>query len=389
VSTIFQKWVPVTDGFGYSGDGSGLTYTGKWWAPYTADTLTKARALIDFKDRFNASASATDVTPDPAYPYKRQIEHSLIPMLTAQRMKIAPSSDFAPNVMDTVSGTSADGLWIDDAHASNIIENADTCMVHVEWMIRPVNTWGVNCAYMSVNGTAEFLEMDAVQVGYCMQDTRTGTGFPKDTPGQEGISVVTGATPYPTPADIYVELQPLAKGHPLVEPRDVITIEYPWVDASLVNHQQMRRLRGAVNYYDISIYQAGTLLYEGSDVDPVVSPLGYPGYRVVHHFVAKNRDYNLVPVMPKQVPAGSVTWRHLAWGWATMRPPMVRSEGGTGYQPGGQDYPSLPLDNKYSSDQNRIYRYGIFWDGTPNSLFFYGFAPGAPEADPPVNPFPF
>jgi len=386
MSTIFEGWIPVTDGFGYSGEGASLTYSGKWAAPYTATTLTQARSLIDFKYRFAAAATATTGDPDPDYSFKEQIEHSLVPMLTAQRFSILPNNDFAPNSMDSVTGNSADGLWHGNDNAKNTIDNPATCVVTIEWMLKPVNSWGVNCAFMSVNGTGEFQEMGANRVGYCLQDTRTGTGNPKDIPGKDGISVVTGATPTSYTAWDYVVLNPLEKGHPIIEPRDVITIEYPWVDAALVNQGRMRGLRGKINLHDISIYPAGTLLYEGSDVESSVSPLGNLGFRVTHHFVAKDKDFNLVPIAPAAVPSGSTDWGKLAWGWATIRPPMVEHEEATGTQPKGQ-YPSLSLDNKYSSWRNRVYQYADFWASGVPDLFFYGFAPDAPTAFPAVNPY--
>lgn len=386
MSTIFENWIPVTNGFGYSGEGGSLTYTGTWVAPYTADTLTKARTLIDFKARFAAAATATTGTPDPAYAYKKQIVHSLVPMLTAQRFSITPNNDVAMNSVDSITGNSTDGIWYGDALAQNTIDNPATCTIKVEWLIKPVNSWGINCAFKTVNGTGEFQELGANRVGYCPQDTRTGSGNPKDIPGKDGISIITGATPTGfTPWD-YVKLEPIAKGHPYVEPRDVISIEYPWVDATLVNLGRMRSLRGKINLHDISVYQAGTLLYEGSDVESAVSPLGYLGYRIVHHFVAKDKDFNLIPIAPEDVPSSGVAWGKLAWGWATLRPPMVQHAGGTGTQPAGL-YPSLALDNKYSSYRNRAYQYADFWASGVPDLFFYGFAPDAPTAFPAVNPY--
>lgn len=386
MSVIFNGWIPVTNGFGYSGDGASFTYSGKWIAPYTTDTLLKARSLIDFKARFAAAATATTGTPDPAYAYKKQVEHSLLPMLTAQRMSIVPNNDFTANSLDTLTGNSTDGIWYGDAQAQNTIDNAATCVVAIEWMIKPVNPWGINCAYVSVNGTGEFQEIGANRVGYCLQDTRTGSGNPLDTPGKVGISVVTGATPKPFAEWDYVWLNPLEKGHPLVEPRDVITIEFPWVDAALVNQGRLRTLRGKINLRDVSIYPAGSLLYEGSDIESSVSPLGNLGYRVVHHLVAKEKDFNLIPIAPEQIPSGATAWGKLAWGWATLRPPMVQSSGGSGIQDAGQ-YPSLPLDNKYSSYHNRVYQYANFWQAGVPDLFFYGFAPDAPTAFPAVNPW--
>ena len=199
---IFPLWIPHTDGFGYSGEANTLTYSGRWRAPYTTETLTFARNLIDPAGRFLASANATLGTPSPTYPFKEQIEHSLIPSLTAQRMSIKPLNDFAPNVMDSVSGNSGDGIWTSNATSQNIIQNAGNCIVDVEWMLKPINSFGINCAYVSVNGTGEFQEMGADRTGYFIQDTRrysgsniTASTWPLDTPGKSGIDVITQFTP--------------------------------------------------------------------------------------------------------------------------------------------------------------------------------------------------
>lgn len=398
MSTIFQNWIPHTEGFGYSGEANTLTYSGRWRAPYTTDTLLKARNLIDPKLRFAAAAAATSGTPSPAYDYKTQIEHSLIPQLTSQRMSIKPVSGFAPNAMDSVSGNSADGIWNGNSTASNTIQNAGTCIVDVEWMLKPVNSFGINCAYVSVNGTGEFQEMGADRTGYCIQDTRTGTvsniTYPLDTPGRSGISVITASTPANTstwtdPNWSYLQLYPLSKGQTLIEPKDTITIEFPWVDASLVNLTLMRSLRGKINLHDTVQWPAGSLLYEGSDVESAISPLGYMGYKITHHFTARDRDWNLIPITPAATSnsTSNITWKQTSYGWATYRPPMATSNGSNStLQPAGM-YPNLTLTNSYDSYLNRVYQYADFWTSAAATLFFYGFDPAAVWASPTVNPY--
>lgn len=398
---IFPLWIPHTDGFGYSGEANTLTYSGRWRAPYTTETLTFARNLIDPAGRFLASANATVGTPSPAYPFKEQIEHSLIPSLTAQRMSIKPLNDFAPNVMDSVSGNSGDGIWTSNATSQNIIQNAGNCIVDVEWMLKPINSFGINCAYVSVNGTGEFQEMGADRTGYFIQDTRRYTGsnitastWPLDTPGKSGIDVITQFTPANTTTWAnstwsYLPMYPLSKGQTLIEPKDSITIEYPWVEASRVNLSLMRSLRGKINLHDLVQWPAGSLLYEGSDVESAISPLGILGYKITHHFTAKDRDWNLIPITPSATSntTSNVTWKQTSYGWATYRPPMLTSNGP---DPAGQPpglYPNLYTTNNYDSYLNRVYQYADFWTSAASTLFFYGFDPNASWATPAVWPY--
>jgi hypothetical protein len=388
MSTIFQGWVPHTDGFGYTGEANTLTYSGRWRAPYTTDTLVKARELIDPKKRFAAAAAGSST-----YDFKTQIEHSLIPYLTAQRMSLRPLNGFAPNVMDSVTGNSADGLWSGNSTASNTLQNAEYCVVDVEWMLKPVNSFGINCSYVSVNGAGEFQEMGSDRTGYCIQDTRTGTGLPLDTPGRGGISVITACTPANVSSwsnsTQYLQLYPLSKGQTLIEPKDTVTIEYPWVDASLVNLTLMRSLRGKINLHDTVQWPAGSLLYEGSDVESAISPLGNLGYKITHHFTAKDRDWNLIPITPSATAntTSNITWKQTTYGWATFKPPMATSNGSyTPGQPAGL-YPNLTLTNNYDSYLNRVYQYADFWTSAAGTLFYYGFDPAAAAASPAVNPY--
>jgi len=398
---IFDGWIPHTDGFGYSGEANTLTYSGRWRAPYSTLTLTQARNLIDPAGRFLAAANATIGTPSPAYSYKEQIEHSLVAGLTAQRMTIKPLNDFNPYSMDTISGNSNDGLWTSNATAQNIIQNAGNCIVDVEWMLKPVNCFGINCAYVSVNGTGEFQEMGADRTGYFIQDSRryggsniTSSTWPLDTPGKSGIDVITTHTPnnqttWANSTWSYLPIYPLSKGQTLIEPKDSITIEYPWVASSRVNLSLMRSLRGKINLHDTVQWPAGSLLYEGSDVESAISPLGIMGYKITHHFTAKDRDWNLIPITPSSTANSTIniSWRDTSYGWATYRPPMLT---GNGSDPSGQPpglYPNLYTTNNYDSYLNRVYQYADFWTSSVSTLFYYGFDPSATWATPAIWPY--
>lgn len=397
---IFPLWTPHTDGFGYSGEANTLTYSGRWRAPYSTDTLTQARNLIDPAGRFMAAANATLSVPSPSYSYKEQIEHSLITNLTAQRMTIKPLNDYNPYSVDSVSGNSNDGIWTSNATSQNIIQNAGSCIVDVEWMLKPINCFGINCAYVSVNGTGEFQEMGADRTGYTIQDTRTSSGnitsstYPIDTPGKIGIDVITANTPSNTTSWSnatwsYLQLYPLSKGQTLIEPKDSITIEYPWVASSRVNLSLMRSLRGKINLHDTVQWPAGSLLYEGSDVESAISPLGIMGYKITHHFTAKDRDWNLIPITPSATSnsTSNITWKQTSYGWATYRPPTMTSNGSNStLQPAGI-YPNLTLTNAYDSYLNRVYQYADFWTSATATLFYYGFDPAATWASPAVWPY--
>lgn len=395
---IFANWVPLTDGFGYSGQGNELRYTGRWLAPYSSDTLQQALNLIDFKGRFAAAANATNSTLSPDYLYKEQIEQTLLNNLTSQRMSIKPCNGYAPISVDK-NNMSTDGQWNGQANATNIIQNAYLATIDVEWMLKPINVFGLNCCYVSVQGTGEFNEMGSDRTCWVKQDTRTGIGYPLDTPGRAGISVITGNTvanntQWPDPNWSYLPTQNLAKGYTLVEPKDTVTIEYPWVDASLVNLQAMRDLRGSINLNDVLQWPAGTLLYESSDVESALSPLGTPGFKVVHHFTARDVDWNLIPIIPPAIPIANATmnttWSQISYGWATYKPPLANyNQTNVNLEPSGV-YPNLVVNNLYSNYQNRVYQYKKFYTNTTGEgssvLFFYGFDPQALWYTPPVNP---
>lgn len=390
MAALFPEWVPITDGIGYTGELNNLGYTGQWKAYYTAENLNRALQLVDPKERFAAA-----LTGAATYPYKEQIEQSYLPLLTSQRMSIKPLDGFSPNVM--AQGVSVDGYWGGQANATNVIQNAMYCQINVEWMLRPINAFGVNCCFINIQGNGEFIEMGTDRTTYTYQVTSNGTANGDDLPGRGGISVITANTPANFTANQYVPLINLAKGQSFVEPKDTVTIEYPWVDQDLVDLQKMRALRGKINLNDVLQWYAGTLLYEGSDVDTAVSPLGHMGYKITHHFTARNIDWNLIPVMPVGTPPNTANgdWNALAYGWATYKPPMMTSNTSNGPQPAGM-YPNLPIDNKFNSWKNRLYQYTPYysWTGTSmkywavSDLFYYGFDAGSAWYTPPVNPLP-
>ena len=371
MSTIFQGWVPHTEGFGYNFESNNISYTGRWQAPYTSATINQALNLIDPKTRYAAELSGS-----ADYPYKKQIEQTLIPWLTSQRASLKPCDGFAPNSMS--SGVSTDGLWAGDATAQNTIENAPYCIVDVEWMMKPVNSFGFNAAFVSVNGTADFQEMGTNQTGYVKQLLNAA-----ERPGGTGQEIKVAST---TSNLTLPSFMPLTKGVTRIEPKDTVTIEYPWVDYNLVNLQAMRSLRGRVNLNDVLQWYAGTLLYEGSDVESAISPLGSYGYKITHHFTARAIDWNLIPIVPETTAntTSDQSWNDYAYGWATYKPKMDAN------QTNNTTYPNLTAGNAYSSWKNRIYTYNQFFAKTGQTvssvLFYYGFNPGASWYNPPVNP---
>lgn len=389
---IFPEWIPLTDGFGYTGELNTLGYTGRWKAPYTTTNVSHALNLVDPRDRFYA-----ELIDAPTYPYKQQIEQTLRPFLTAQRMSLKPVDGYAPNAL--INGLSVDGVWTSQANATNTIQNAAYCIIDVEWMLKPINCFGINCATVSVQGSGEFVEMgtDRTTYTYQVRDSN-GTANGGDLPGRGGISVITANTPANFSNSDYVPLINLAKGQTYIEPKDTITIEYSWVDPDLVDLQKMRDLRGKINLNDVLQWYAGTLLYEGSDVDSAISPLGHLGYKIIHHFTARSIDWNLIPVMPAGTPPNTANgnWNALTYGWATFKPPMSQANGpNQTVQPAGL-YPDLPVDNKFNSYKNRLYQYQPFfkWAGSSpaywaaSDLFYYGFNKSSKWYNPPVNPLP-
>ena len=374
---MFPNWIPITDGFGYNLEINSATYTGKWLAPYTADNLTIVRNLIDPAARFAAQANATANTTI-TYTYKQQIEHKLFrdaynnSLLTAQRATIKPNNDFTPNSVDA-NGTSTDATFTANTTANNTLDNAGTCVISIDWMLKPVNSFGINCAYVKVNGTGEFDEAGTnLTVYFPRDDANNGVG-------KDGKDIVlTGNTPY--------KPEILPKGRPTIKAKDKIEVEYPWVDKTLVDLTAMRKLRGTINEHDVLQWPAGTLLYEGSDVDSAISPLGVQGYKIVHHFTAKPMDWNLIPVQPANITSNTTSngttnvVRSLSYAWATIKPSSNMTTGNITVDWSG---------NKYDNFRNRVYEYAKHINRTaPFPLFYYGFDPLATWVSPSVNALP-
>jgi hypothetical protein len=113
------------------------------------------------------------------------------------------------------------------------------------------------------------------------------------------------------------------------------------------------------------------------------------GYKITHHFTAKDRDWNLIPITPSSTANSTIniSWRDTSYGWATYRPPMLT---GNGSDPSGQPpglYPNLYTTNNYDSYLNRVYQYADFWTSAVPTLFYYGFDPAATWATPAVWPY--
>ena len=339
---IFPGWTPVTDGFGYTAEANSVTYTGRWIVPCTAGNLQLALTLIDSKDRFLARKTGG---PTASYPYKAKIQQALLSALTAQKMSFKILDTYAPNTLN------ANGTSVDLNSGINTLENADLAEVSVEWMQEPENTLGLNCCWVTMQGSGEFVEFgenNTVAAKY------TAAGIA----GGAGADFANGT------------FAPLNKPMPRVDCKDVIRIEYPWVDASLVNLANMTKMRGSVNRKDISIWAAGTLLYLGSDNEYSMSPLGYPGYKITHNFESKPQDWNLIDAPTDVRPSESIRAKYPGatselMAWSTMAPVIAN---GTASTTGPKN--------------SHVFRSYNYQDYT-TTLFYYGILSTAPK--PPVS----
>lgn len=369
---MYANWIPVTDGFGYVFDPNESTYSGKWLAPYTTDTLQAVRNLIDPLYRLRWFLYG-DYSAGVKFPLSGQIVHGLIPRLTAQRAGMKALDSYAANVLKP-NGTSGDL-----SSGKNTLDNVATCEVTVEWLPCPQNGYGINGAWVDAKGEGNFDEIGENETIVTNLDSAELT-----RPGQSGLAMpatITATGPYMLQKPISIN-----------SPTDKITITYDWVEKGLVDLPAMESMRGTINYWDVGMWAAGSLLYEGSDVLDSVSPLGHDGFRIVHHFSSKSRDYNLVPVIPKPLTADTVAtgtgknepqppdFPGVNWGWATVRPPYNSTIAAA---------PTFAIgaNNKYDHSRNRKYRYTAFQDNRLNSkLFYYGLAANAPVPKSPVNP---
>jgi hypothetical protein len=338
---IFPGWTPVTEGFGYTAEANSVSYTGRWIVPCTAANLQLALRVIDCKDRFAARKLGG---PAQDYVGKKQIVQTLLSALTAQKMSFKILDTYAPNTMN------ADGTSVDSNSGINTLENADLAEVSVEWMQEPANTLGLNCCWVMMQGSGEFVEIGESNT-IAAKFTANGVA------GGAGSAYSNGT------------FAPLNKPMPRVDSKDVIRVEYPWVDASLVNLSTMVSVRGTVNRKDISIWAAGTLLYLGSDIEYSMSPLGYDGYKVTHNFESKPQDWNLIDAPMDVRPTESVRSKYPGatsdlMAWSSMAPVITNGVA------------SGPINNSH------IYRSYNYQDFT-NLLFYYGVASTAPK--PPVT----
>ena len=337
---LFAGWTPVTDGFGYTAEANSVTYTGRWIAPYTAANLQLALTLIDSKDRFLARKTGG---PSASYTYKSKIQQGLLSALTAQKMSFKPLDTYAPNALN------GDGTSVDSNSGLNTLQNADLAEISIEWMQEPENTLGLNCCWVTMQGSGEFVEFG--------ESNTVAAKFTNDgLAGGAGASFGSGT------------FAPLNKPMPRVESKDVIRIEYPWVDASLVSLSDMTKMRGSLNRKDISIWAAGTLLYLGSDIEYSMSPLGYPGYKITHNFESKPQDWNLIDAPVDVRPTQSIRAKYPGatsemLAWSTRAPVIVNGVATTGSTNGWAD---------------RSYQYQDY----KTVLFHYGIASTAPA--PPV-----
>ena len=337
---LFPGWIPVTEGFGYTAEANAVTYSGRWIVPCTAANLQLALAMIDCKERFTAfgtSGAGGD------YTHKKQIQQTLLSALTAQKMSFKILDTYVEN---RVNG---DGTSVDLNSGINTLENADLAEVSIEWMQQPENTLGLNCCWVSLSGSGDFVEFgesNTVAAKYSAAGIAGGAG-----------SAYANGT-----------FAPLNKPMPRVEAKDVIRIEFPWVDSSLVNLSSMTAARGTVNRKDISIWAAGTLLYLGSDIEYSMSPLGHAGYKITHNFESKPQDWNLIDAPVDVRPTESIRAKYPGasselMAWSSMAPVIAN---GTA---------SGPINNSHIY---RSYNYIDFKD----RLFYYGVSPAAPK--PPV-----
>lgn len=338
---IFTGWTPVTEGFGYTAEANSVSYTGRWIVPCTAANLQLALQLIDCKSRFAARKLGG---PSQSYTGKNQIVHGLLSALTAQKMSFKILDTYIARTMN------ANGTSVDFNSGNNTLENADLAEVSVEWMQEPANTLGLNCCWVTMQGSGEFVEIgesNTIAAKY------TANGIA----GGAGSSYANGT------------FAPLNKPMSRVDSKDVIRVEYPWVDASLVNLSTMVTVRGTVNRKDISIWAAGTLLYLGSDIEYSMSPLGYDGYKVTHNFESKPQDWNLIDAPVDVRPTDSVRAKYPGatselMAWSSMAPIITNG---------------VASGSIYNSYSYRSYNYQDFKD----LLFYYGVASTAPT--PPVQ----
>lgn len=369
---LFADWVPESPEFSYVFDPDQTTYAGKWLAPYRTTAVALTQNLIDPAQRFRYYLYGNYSAGVP-FPYHSQIIHGLLPRLTAQRAGMKVVDGFTPNALNP------DGSSVDLNSGSNILQNADWCAITVEWLPQPQNGYGINAAWVEIRGEGAFDEigenetiLTPIDIGGANRPGGSGVGMGR---------IIQASGPYM-----------LQKPLSINSPTNRVTVTYDWVEKGLVDLPAMEEMKGTLNYWDVGMWKAGTLLYENSDVTDMLSPLGYRGYKIVHHFSTKTRDWNIVPIIPKPVTSDQPAtgsgvnevqnpdFPAVNWGWATVRPP---------YNSTVTTAPTFAIGvlNLYDHHRNRKYKYSAFQVNRLNSkLFYYGLSATAPVPVNPINP---
>lgn len=224
----------------------GTSYTAAWRIPATLANLEICKALVSKRDRFQMAN----------YPYKDRIEHAYYPDLTIQKGNIKGLDSYKQNT---------DNPFTDSISGSNVLQNVGYYEVAFDWKMRPWNAYKLKHARIerSMDGSFEEVPGSVLEV------------YPVSGGSAKALTV----------------------GMPKVARQQEFSVVYEWVPANLVDFDFLEKLQGKISKDD-SLFDRGKgqALYVNSESTDVIDSLGDLGYKMVHKFVLKPEDFNLVDI---------------------------------------------------------------------------------------------
>lgn len=289
---MFPGWISLPGSIQYDfGEPEGSSYTASWRIPATLTNVNIVKALVSKKSRY---------TGTPLYADK--IVHDYYPDLTIQKATLRGQDSFANNTGNP---------FTDSTSGMNVLQNVGQYIVTIEWRQRPWNVFRLKHAWVRRSFEGSFEELPG-----SVLEAYPFNGDPKSA---------------------------LTTGIPRVARQQEFQVIYDFVSEDDFDAEHLEDLQGKINKDDSLFGRGkGQILYVNSEAEGVIDSLGDRGFRVMHNFILKPRDWNIVDVTPQP----GATSRTAAEAHAVIK----------------------GLSN---TDDNRAYEYADM--RTDTDLFYYGW----------------
>lgn len=290
---MFPGWISLPASIQYDfGEAEGSSYTASWRIPASLENVDLVKELVSKRDRYKMAD----------YPHKSKIVHEYYPDLTIQKATLRGQDSFSNNTGDP---------YTDSTSGLNVLQQVGQYIVTIEWRQRPWNVFGLKHAWIRRSFEGSFEELPG-----SVLEAHPLNGDPKTA---------------------------MTTGVPRVARQQEFQVVYDWVSQDDFDAEHLEEQQGKINL-DENLFGRGKgqILYVNSEAEGVIDSLGDRGFRVVHNFILKPRDWNVVDITPKP---GSTT-RDTAEAMAVIK----------------------GLDDE---DENRAYEYAEML--LDSDLFYYGW----------------